>query len=131
MIIEVTRPENTIEVVEKSHSLSIVEEISNVGVTEIVNNIEVTEEVTRLEVRIPGIQGPSGSGSGDTYTSPAFTYSGSTLSRIDYSGGSYKLFEYTSGVLTKIDFHLVSGAIKRRVFNYSGDQLESIQDSII
>ncbi len=54
-------------------------------------------------------------------TDPSFTYDGQgVLTRIDYASGNYKLFNYTSGVLTSINYH-VSSSIITKTFNYNGD----------
>ncbi len=86
-----------------------------------------------------GATGPAGADgenglSGIAGTSPAFTFDGSgRLTRIDYFETSYKLFTYDgSGKLSRIDYHEVGVfPIIRKTFNYSGDTLTSITQTIV
>ena len=76
---------------------------------------------------VPGPQGPPGADGFFPPKGPAFTYTSGILTRIDYDDLSYKTFTYVSGKLAQIDY--VKGAVtERRVFNYTGDVLTSIDD---
>lgn len=46
-----------------------------------------------------------------------YTYTGSDLTRIDYSDGSYKEFTYSTGNLTRVD-HVINSVIWRKDFTY-------------
>ena len=67
------------------------------------------------------------------FISPSFTYNGSgAITRIDYSDTSYKVFTYTSGRLTQIDFHVFGiTSIIRKSLVYSGNTLISITQTTI
>jgi hypothetical protein len=66
----------------------------------------------------------------DPLSSPVFTYNLGNLTGITYVDGSTKIFSYVSGQLTQID-HLRNGILRRKTFNYSGHQLQSITETLI
>lgn len=69
-------------------------------------------------------------GSSTPLINPVFTYSGDTLTRIDYDGGYYKTFTYSGDKLSQID--LVVGPLTiRKTFNYTGDVLTSITQTTL
>lgn len=53
-------------------------------------------------------------------TSPTITYVGTQVSRIDYAGGSYKLFTYDEGRLSQLDY-IQSNSTTRKTFTYNPD----------
>lgn len=81
---------------------------------------------------IQGIQGEKGDkgDSGDIIRKdPEFTYDlAGNLVLVEYPDGSYKAFTYTNSVLTQIDY-LLDGEIGTRLFIYSGDTLQRIEDN--
>ncbi len=81
----------------------------------------------------PGPQGPQGTPGGDSpYTSPVFTYTDGTLSRIDYTDGSFRLFFYLDGVLDYQDLQIFGESyVIRKTFIYSSGVLASINETII
>ena len=66
----------------------------------------------------PGPPGPGGGGAGET--NPAFTYTDSRVSRIDYASGAHKLLTYAAGVLTQLDY-VVGAVTTRKTFTYNPD----------
>jgi hypothetical protein len=63
-------------------------------------------------------------------SSPVFTYTAGTLTRIDYSDGSYKIFTYNGSQLSQMDFSR-AGTVIRKTFNYSGGALASISETTL
>ena len=52
---------------------------------------------------------------------PVFTYDvNQTLTRIDYASGNYKLYNYSSGVLSSIVYYVGSSVITK-TYNYNGN----------
>lgn len=62
---------------------------------------------------------------------PSFTYFNGDLSRIDYSNGNYKLFTYSSGLLTELNY-ITPGRTINKLFSYNIDgNLTSISQTEI
>lgn len=61
--------------------------------------------------------------------SPVFTYSAGTLTRIDYSNGTYKLFTYSGGNLSQLVYNKLYVTITK-IFTYNPDgSLANIQQT--
>jgi hypothetical protein len=67
------------------------------------------------------VEGEPGADGADAFTesSPVFTYASGRVSRIDYASGNYKLFAYTAGVLTQLDYVRPGQTTIRKVFAYA------------
>lgn len=63
-------------------------------------------------------------------TDPTMTYVDGKLSRVDYSDGSYKLFEYAGGLLVQVD-SFKDGQHTRKVMVYNNGILTSVQDYVL
>lgn len=110
----------------------------NVGTTVTVTNgtpASVTNSGTAgnviLDFVIPaGPQGAMGP-VGENEKGPLFTYSGGSVSRIDYDSGNYKLLTYTTGRLTQLDY-IKGGLTIRKTFLYNLDgTLNEIVEAIL
>lgn len=62
--------------------------------------------------------------------SPTFQYTSGVLTRIDYANGSYKLFTYSSEILVQVDFVKTTETV-RKTLNYTGGILSSITETLI
>lgn len=66
-----------------------------------------------------------------TLTGPSFTYNGDgTINTITYDDGSVKTFSYLSGKLAQTVLVIFGGATITKTFNYTGDQLDSIDEVV-
>lgn len=80
---------------------------------------------------LASLRGPKGDpGDKTTVTGPAFTYEDGKLVLITYDDGATKTFYYTGDRLDRIDF-LQNGITNRKIFNYTGETLVSIDETII
>jgi hypothetical protein len=68
--------------------------------------------------------------SDDPLRSPTFTYTSGTLTGITYEDGSSKTLTYAGDQLQRIDL-LRGGITYRKQFNYSGQNLVSITETLI
>ena len=87
--------------------------------------VEELEIIEVLEVAEQGPPGPPGA----SEFSPAMTYVGGVLTRVDYASGNYKLMTYTSGLLTQVDY-VRGSATARKTLTYNPDgSLASVTES--
>jgi hypothetical protein len=66
-------------------------------------------------------------------SAPAITYDvNGNVSTITYSDGSSKIFTYSAGLLTQLDYtHGSPSRVYRKTFIYSANQLTSVTETII
>lgn len=72
-----------------------------------------------------GPQGQPGQDAPLPPTDPVITRTGDLVTRIDYSGGRYKVFTYTATRLDRIDY-IHDGVTTRKDLHYTGGLLTSI-----
>jgi hypothetical protein len=126
-------------------NLTVVTSPVNVSLTAISSDVDypvtVSEGSTEVGLTVtypsvggtPGPQGPPGTPGGESpYTSPAFSYTDGSLSRIDYTDGSFRLFFYVDGALDHQDLQIFGESyVIRKTFIYSSGDLVSINETII
>ncbi len=100
--------------------------ISVVNVTENINiNATESTEIIRVNVLESDYTKPNS-------RKPSFSYASGNLIRIDYaSDNSYKILEYTSGLLTTLTHYLDNYSIIKNFIYNPSSQLVQIQENII
>lgn len=117
----VTDNQETIIVEQPDSSLLVTDNPFFILTLEEVNDIIVVEGI--------GPKGDIGNSADKIRKNPTYSYdTDGNLVLVEYPDGSYKAFTYVNSVLTRIDY-LLDGEIGTRLFIYSGDTLQRIEDN--